>query len=296
VSENVRTQVGTLIGSAANATRLGGADQYATSRAVVVESKARGLPENVVYFADGAKPMDAALLGNVVGRVTGMLVLAPAPLSSTAAGQAADFGLTGISRLFLAVPAAAVPPTKPTYPGPGPGPGPGVAAFRGCPSSTANVIRGTAAKNTIRGTAKGDRIFALAGNDVVTALAGNDCVDLGTGADRGQGGAGNDLILGGRGKDRATGGSGKDKITGGADADRLEGGSGNDSLTGGSGKDRISGGSGKDRISGGGGNDRISARDRKRDRVSCGGGRRDTAIVDRVDRVSRNCERIRRRR
>jgi RTX calcium-binding nonapeptide repeat (4 copies)/ell wall binding domain 2 (CWB2) len=297
VSEDVRTQVGTLIGSPA--TRLGGANQYATSKAVVAESKNRGLPENVVYFADGAKPMDAALLGGVVARGTGILALAPAPLSTTAAAQAADFGLTGISRLFLAVPAPATTPTRPSYPGPYPGPDPGpgpVPTFSGCPTSTTNVIRGTAGNNRITGTAKGDRIFAGAGNDVVSALAGNDCVDLGAGADRGQGGAGNDLVLGGRGKDRIGGGSGRDKIRGGADADRLEGGGGNDSITGSAGKDRLTGGSGRDTLSGGSGNDRISARDRSRDRVSCGGGRRDIAIVDRRDRVSRNCELVRRRR
>ena len=36
-------------------TRLGGADQYATSKAVVGESQARGMPHNVVYVADGAQ-------------------------------------------------------------------------------------------------------------------------------------------------------------------------------------------------------------------------------------------------
>ena len=300
VSESVRAQVGTLIGSDAAATRLGGANQYETSKAVVAESKARGLPENVVYFADGSKPMDAALLGNVVARATGLLALAPAPLSSTAAGQLNDFGLTGVSQLFLAVPAAGGTPPDPPAPGsagPGPGPGPGgSAAFAGCPTATAKVIRGTAARNSIKGTPAGDRIFAGAGNDTVDALAGNDCVDLEAGSDRAQGRGGNDLVLGGRGTDRISGGSGKDKLRGGADADALTGGGGNDSLSGSSGKDRLSGGSGKDKLSGGGGNDRISAGDRTRDKVNCGGGRRDVAIVDSQDRVSRNCERVRRRR
>jgi putative cell wall-binding protein len=297
VSENVRAQVGNAIGSVGNATRLGGANQYATSQAVVTESKARGLPDNVVYFADGAKPMDGALLGNVAGRVTALLALTPGSVAGTAAAQAAAFGLNDLDRTFLAVPAATAPPKaapKRTYPGPGPAGS--IAAFRGCPNLTANVIRGSAATNTIRGTARGDRIFALGGNDVVSALAGNDCVDLGAGTDRATGASGNDLILGGAGKDRVSGGSGKDKINGGSAADNLKGGSGNDSLTGGSGGDKINGGSGKDKISGGGGNDRISARDRKRDRVSCGAGRRDRATVDRVDRVSRNCERVRRSR
>ena len=59
-------------------------------------------PSNVVYVADGTKPMDATLLGGVVARATGMLVLAPTPLHQTAAGQAANFGLTGISRFYPA--------------------------------------------------------------------------------------------------------------------------------------------------------------------------------------------------
>ena len=281
-------------------TRLGGANQYATSQAVVTESKARGLPTNVVVAADGAKPVEAAVLGAAVARVTGIMLLAPAPLYNTVPGQASAFGLGDIARLFLAGPprpgASAGPaPARPTYPGPS---GPGavaVAAFAGCPSLTANVVKGSAANNTIKGTARGDRIFAGAGNDKVDALAGNDCVDLEAGRDSGQGRGGNDLILGGRGKDRISGGSGKDKLRGGADADNLSGGGGNDAITGSGGKDKLSGGSGKDKLSGGSGNDRISARDGKRDRVNCGGGRKDVAIVDAKDKVSRNCEKVRRR-
>jgi hypothetical protein len=125
VSETVRTQVATAIGG--TATRLGGADQYATSQAVVGESKARGLPSNVVFAADGSKPMDGALLGAAVARITGIMVLAPAPLYNTAAGQASDFGLTGISRTFLVGPpkpgTTPVPlPKVTTYPQPQPKP------------------------------------------------------------------------------------------------------------------------------------------------------------------------------
>jgi Ca2+-binding RTX toxin-like protein len=45
-------------------------------------------------------------------------------------------------------------------------------------------------------------------------------------------------------------------------------------------------------LDGGAGNDRISARDGERDRVRCGPGR-DTAIVDRGDRV-KGCEVVKR--
>ncbi len=228
------------------------------------------------------------------------------------------------ARIALPVPPPPPPPAPPpVYAGP-------AAPFAGCPTATANVIRGTAAGETITGTPAGDRIFAGAGDDRVAALAGNDCVDLGPGADRGDGGAGDDLLVGAAGRDRVSGAAGNDRIFGGADGDRLDGGSGNDRLSGdagadvilggggrdrisagsgsdritggagndvikgNSGADRITGGSGRDTISGGSGNDRISARDGRRDRISCGHGR-DTVNADRIDRVARDCERVRRR-
>ena len=217
------------------------------------------------------------------------------------------------------------PTVPPVYPYPRP-----LVPFAGCPSLTTNVIRGTSAANTIVGTVRGDRIFAGAGADVVLGLAGDDCLDLGSGADRGDGGLGDDLILGGLGNDRLSGGasgndrlhglsgndrisgeggrdtvrggaggdrisggSSGDRIAGGAGNDRISGGSGNDRIEGNSGKDRLEGGSGRDSLSGGSGNDRIDARDGRRDRISCGTGR-DTVLADRIDRVSRSCERVRR--
>jgi len=98
-------------------TRLGGADQYETSRAVVAESKARGLPSNAVYVADGAQPMDAVLLGGAAARGTGILMLVPAPLHAAAASQALSAQLTGIDRFFLVGPPA---PAAPAPPGPNP--------------------------------------------------------------------------------------------------------------------------------------------------------------------------------
>jgi len=77
----VSAAVATTLSGAPNnltVTRLGGADQYATSSAVVGESIARGLPRNIVYAADGNEPMHAALLGAAVGRVGGLLVLSQA--------------------------------------------------------------------------------------------------------------------------------------------------------------------------------------------------------------------------
>ena len=47
-------------------------------------------------------------------------------------------------------------------------------------------------------------------------------------------------------------------------------------------------------MSGGAGNDVLVARGSARDRVDCGPGRRDVAVVDAADTVS-GCERVRRR-
>jgi putative cell wall-binding protein len=100
--------------------RLGGADQYGTSAEVVAEAKARGMPSNVVYVADGSKPMDAALLSGVVARATGMLLLAEAPVPANAVGRAATLGLSGISRFVLLVspppPVTTPPPADNTPP------------------------------------------------------------------------------------------------------------------------------------------------------------------------------------
>jgi Ca2+-binding RTX toxin-like protein len=59
--------------------------------------------------------------------------------------------------------------------------------------------------------------------------------------------------------------------------------------------DTLTGGAGRNRYSGGAGNDKLNAVNGKKERVDCGAGRRDSARVDRRDRVKR-CERVRRRR
>lgn len=103
-------------------TRLGGSNQYATSKDVVTESLARGLPGNVVYAADGTKPMDAALLGSVAGRATGVMMLAPAPVSSGAPTQASAFGLNSVDRFVLVDTTASGPSPGPDKPPQGPRP------------------------------------------------------------------------------------------------------------------------------------------------------------------------------
>jgi Ca2+-binding RTX toxin-like protein len=72
------------------------------------------------------------------------------------------------------------------------------------------------------------------------------------------------------------------------------GGSGPDVIRGRGGNDVIVGGRGRDTLEGGAGNDRINARDGAVDVVRCGTGR-DVVIADRVDRVARDCEVVRRR-
>jgi Ca2+-binding RTX toxin-like protein len=345
------------------AERLGGADQYATSRAVVAESLQRGLPDNIAFVANGDRPMDGALMGSTVGRLTGLLMLSPGPISATAPATAASNGLSGrLDRLILLQTAAVAPPGS----GSGPGPG-GAPAFRGCPpvSAARNVLALTSGNDRANGTPGNDLIFAGTGDDVIDALAGDDCVDLGPGKDRGEGGPGDDLVLGGLGPDRVSGSTGNDRLLGGAGNDRLTGGRGNDRLSGQNGNDllfgglgndllvgqsgsdrivgsrgrdringgrgndrlagessadRISGGSGNDRIRGGSGNDVIrgasgndrllgdTGRDRifggpgkdvvlavdgQRDRIRCGRGF-DRVVADRIDRVGRDCERVRR--
>jgi len=69
---------------------------------------------------------------------------------------------------------------------------------------------------------------------------------------------------------------------------------GPDKLTGTDRRNEISGLGGRDDIVGGAGADIIRARDGYKDAVDCGPGY-DTAYVDGLDRVSRNCEDVRRR-
>jgi len=262
VSESVKAQLPA-------ATRLGGANQYETSKAVVAESLTRGLPGNIVYAADGTKPMDAALLGSLVGRATGVLMLAPAPLSSAAPSQASAFGLTSVDRFVLVDTAPGAEPEPGAGGGPGSTPGgpgstPGGNSGGGggtgagsSPRRCANLVRGTRAGDTLRGTPGGDRLLGRGGRDRLFGLGDRDCLD------------------------------------GGQRADRLIGGRGADTLTGRGGSDRLNGGSGRDVLRGGVGRDRLGARGNARDVVDCGRGR-DVAVVDAADRV-RRCERVKRR-
>jgi Tol biopolymer transport system component len=155
-------------------------------------------------------------------------------------------------------------------------------------------ITGNPDDDRLEGGADADRVFGDSGNDSVFGGSGNDRLHGVGGNDRVSGSSGRDRINGGAGRDRIGGGSSGDRIAGDQGNDRISGNSGADNIKGNSGADRINGGSGGDRLSGGIGNDRISARDGRRDRITCGKGR-DSVTADRSDRVSRDCERVRRR-
>ena len=94
----------TVAATLPSAKRLGGADQYATSQAVLAESMVRGLPSNVVYVASGERPMDAALLGFAVGRSTGLMALSPDSVSQTAQGTANAAGVANVDRFVVVEP------------------------------------------------------------------------------------------------------------------------------------------------------------------------------------------------
>lgn len=145
-----------------------------------------------------------------------------------------------------------------------------------------------------------------------TLRASNDCHILGTKRDdllRGTPQA--DVLLGLEGDDRLfavgaayvgdslSGDSGADVLVGGPEADTLEGGAGDDLLLGGKSGDVLVGGPGRDHLKGQAGPDVIHARDGRRDVVSCGpnppgGSTRDEVVADRLDRVTRDCEIVRR--
>ncbi|MEA2198130.1 MAG: hypothetical protein QOJ25_2181, partial [Solirubrobacteraceae bacterium] len=56
--------------------RIGGANVYDTSKALIRPSGLRGVPENVVYITDGTNPMETALLGAPLGRIGGLELVA----------------------------------------------------------------------------------------------------------------------------------------------------------------------------------------------------------------------------
>jgi Ca2+-binding RTX toxin-like protein len=163
-------------------------------------------------------------------------------------------------------------------------------------------LRGGLGDGDLQGGAGRDRLIGSDDNDKLDGGTENDVLKSGAGDDELKGGLGNDTLRGGLGIDRMFGDAGRDKLFGDAERDRIDGGFGNDRIDGGKGNDRlfgnkgddrIKGGKGKDRISAGDGEDRVNAADRKRDRVTCGGGL-DKVTADWIDKVARSCEQVKR--
>jgi Ca2+-binding RTX toxin-like protein len=102
---------------------------------------------------------------------------------------------------------------------------------------------------------------------------------------------GPDRLIGTDAKNEIRGRGGSDYVSGKQRADELYGGQDKDQVRAGTGRDRVFGGQGSDELSGGGGNDTMNAQDGYKDAVNCGRGI-DTAYVDRIDRVNRDCENV----
>ncbi len=132
----------------------------------------------------------------------------------------------------------------------------------------AGTNRSTHVGDQFRGTARANVFCGLGGADALWGLGGND-----------------KLYGDGCPARRMLGIAGKDRLYGGAGNDLLDGGAGNDILRGEAGRDVLVGGAG---------NDVLDARDRAAgDTLRCGAGR-DTAYVNRGDKVARDCEVVRR--
>ena len=109
-----------------------------------------------------------------------------------------------------------------------------------------------------------------------------------------RGSGGKDRMVGTAAGDRLKGRGGNDRLSGGRGDDCLSGGGGKDRLRGDAGRDKLTGGKGIDTLDGGGGNDTINSRDKRRETVRCGKGKRDRVTADKKDRL-RGCERVERR-
>jgi Ca2+-binding RTX toxin-like protein len=129
---------------------------------------------------------------------------------------------------------------------------------------------------TIYGTSGSNRLAGTPGRDVIFAFGGDDTVLADEGAD---------VVLGG---------DGADDLSGGIDVDLMDGGPGPDVLRGEGSRDVLRGGPGRDLLDGGIARDTLLAADGEPDVIVCGP-QRDRVIADRLDRVSRDCERVSRR-
>src|SRR3954454_8478321 len=156
------------------------------------------------------------------------------------------------------------------------------------PLDAARSTGATDGNDVLNGTSGADLLCGLFGNDTINGLAGNDTL-WGDACGKLARVSAADVLR--DGNDTLSGGGGNDSLYGAGGKDSLRGGRGSDKLFGGAGDDTLKGEAGSDRLDGGAGNDSINARDRRKDTVNCGSGRRDTATVDRADKV-RGCEKV----
>jgi Ca2+-binding RTX toxin-like protein len=150
--------------------------------------------------------------------------------------------------------------------------------LHGLPTAGADILKGTLNADTICGLGGGDQIDGLAGNDTIFGDQCGNARPLHRAADDGD-----DVIDGSEGDDTLHGSGGNDT---------LNGDDGNDKLFGDDGNDKLDGGAGKNTYSGGNGDDRISAANKvKKEKVNCGGGKKDKATIDKGDKP-KGCEKV----
>ena len=112
-------------------------------------------------------------------------------------------------------------------------------------------------------------------------------------ADTIDGTSGPDDLVGTDKDDVIHAGGGADYVSGLAASDVLYAGAGNDTVVGRDGNDRIYGNGGSDVLFGNQSNDTINSEgDQIKDVVKCGIGKNDTAYVDKIDWVKKNCENV----
>ncbi len=177
-----------------------------------------------------------------------------------------------------------------------------------------DLIFGGLANDSITGREGNETLIGDEGNDLLDGGAGEDTLDGGGGADVYRGGDGidsadvigttqgrsfavnlsvtlDDIANDGAAGERDNVGSDVEDVATDAANDTLVGTAGFNVLNGRGGNDTVDGGAGNDVLRGGPGDDTILARDGFADRVDCGLDT-DTAIVDTLDVLGGNCERV----
>ena len=120
VPAGVEAQLTALLG-ASNVVRLNGADEYATSALAFAEgriaSATRGLPANVVYVAEGSRPVEGAVLAAAVGRLNGLMLLESGASAATAEAHLVALGQsTAVDRIVGAIGTGGTDPAVPPPP------------------------------------------------------------------------------------------------------------------------------------------------------------------------------------